>query len=68
MGCPAHILHNGIQHGSDGLNIDLECIVFKLYNHFSIYTVRTEQHKEYRDFVDVNYKQLLRHSKIKWLS
>ncbi|XP_066486947.1 MAX gene-associated protein isoform X3 [Tiliqua scincoides] len=68
IGCPANILHNAIQHGADTLGINLECIVMKLYNYFSIYTVRTEQLKEYCEFVDINYKQLLSHTKTRWLS
>ncbi|XP_042311019.1 uncharacterized protein LOC121924036 [Sceloporus undulatus] len=66
--CPAHILHNTIQHGADSLGVDLECIVIKLYNYFSIYTVRTEQLKEYCEFVDTDYKQLLSHTHTRWLS
>lgn len=68
VGCPAHILHNTIQQGADILNIDIECIVIKLHNYFSIYTVRTEALKSYCDFVNVEHKQLLCHSKTRWLS
>lgn len=68
IGCPAHILHNAIQHGADTLSIDLESIIMKVYNYFSIYTVRTAQLKEYCEFVDTNYKQLLSHTKTRWLS
>ncbi|XP_066492309.1 uncharacterized protein [Tiliqua scincoides] len=68
IGCPAHILSNAIQHGADTLGIDLECVVMKLYNYFSIYTVRTEQLKEYCEFVDINYKQLFSDTKTRWLS
>lgn len=45
MVCTAHILHNAIQHGSNGLNIDLGCIVFKLHDTFSMHTVRAEEHR-----------------------
>lgn len=68
VGCPAHILHNTIRHGVDTLDIDVECIVLKLHNFFSIYTVRTEELKEYCTFVESNYKPLLSHSKTRWLS
>lgn len=40
----------------------------KVYNYFSIYTVRTAQLIEYCEFVDTNYKQLLSHTKTRWLS
>ncbi|CAL1548449.1 unnamed protein product [Lymnaea stagnalis] len=42
VGCPAHVLHNCIQHGADLMQIDVETIVLMIFNHFSMYTVRTE--------------------------
>ena len=68
IGCPAHILNNCIHHGVNQLSIDIESVIYKIYQHFSIYTVRTEALKEYCDFVDINYKKLLSHSKTRWLS
>jgi hypothetical protein len=68
VGCPAHILHNTIQHGCDQLSFDVDSIVMKIYNYFSIYTVRTEQLKEFCDSVDLHHKQLLKHCKTRWLS
>jgi len=69
IGCPAHILHNSIHHGVDQLdNIDIDSIVLKIFNYFSIYTVRTEKLKEFCDFVNINYRNLLYHSKTRWLS
>jgi hypothetical protein len=29
-GCPAHVLHNSIQHGGDTLSLGIECIIMKL--------------------------------------
>ena len=68
VGCPAHVLHNCIQHGREILPIDVECIVLKIYNYFSVYTVRTEALKEFCVFMDINYRSLLSHSKTCWLS
>lgn len=45
MVCTAHILHNAIQYGSNSLNIDLGCIVFKLHDKFSMLIVRTQEHR-----------------------
>lgn len=43
VGCPAHVLHNCIHHGIDSsLSVDIESLVLKIFNYFSIYTVRTE--------------------------
>ena len=68
VGCPAHVLNNCVQHGADTLDVDVESMIMKIYNYFSIYTVRTEHLKEYCEFVEVEYRQLLYHSKTRWLS
>jgi hypothetical protein len=51
-GCPAHILHNYIQHGTNTLSLAIECIIMKIYNYFSVCTVRTEDLESYCEFVD----------------
>ncbi|KAL4100954.1 hypothetical protein QTP88_020978 [Uroleucon formosanum] len=68
MGCYAHIIHNSIQCASDCLPIDIESIVCKIFGFFHIYTVRVENLKEFCDFADIQYKDLLSHSKTRWLS
>lgn len=40
----------------------------KIFNHFSVYTVRTEKFKELCDYININYEKLLYHSKTRWLS
>ena len=45
IGCPAHILHNTLQTAADQLSCDVDQIIQKLFNYFSIYTVRTERLK-----------------------
>jgi hypothetical protein len=68
LGCPAHILHSRTQHGAHTLSVDLEYIIMKIYNYFSVYTVRTEDVKSSFEFVDINGRQLLSHSRTRWLS
>ncbi|CAH1163556.1 unnamed protein product [Phaedon cochleariae] len=68
IGCPAHILNNCVQSGTDTLRIDIDSLVLKIYNHFSIYTIRTESLKHFCEFVEIDYKKLLYHSKTRWLS
>lgn len=68
IGCPAHILHNNVQFGFDGLPLDVESIVVKIYNHFSVFTVRTEKLKSFCESVQIEYKKLLSHSRTRWLS
>uniref|UniRef100_A0A8C4T0E1 Uncharacterized protein n=1 Tax=Erpetoichthys calabaricus TaxID=27687 RepID=A0A8C4T0E1_ERPCA len=38
------------------------------HGYFHIYTVRTESLKEYCDFVEIDYRRMLSHSKTRWLS
>lgn len=68
IGCPAHILHNTLQTAADQLSCDVDQVVLKLLNYFVIYTVGTERLKNFCDFVNVEYKKLLSHSKTRWLS
>jgi predicted nucleic acid-binding Zn finger protein len=69
VGCLAHILHNCFQHGADCLSVDVESIVLKKkFNFFHIYAVRTQKLKEFCDFVELKYEELLRHTKTRWLT
>lgn len=68
IGCPAHILHNTIQTAADRLTIDVECMVVKIFNYFSIYTVRVNELMSFCEFVNVTFQDLLNHSKTRWLS
>lgn len=54
--------------GCGNLNIDAENIILKVYAHFSIFARRTEQLKEFYDFVEVEECNLLRHVVSRWLS
>ena len=49
---------NCIHHGAERMNIDIENNIIKIYQYFSIYTVRTEQLKEYYEFANCEYKRL----------
>ncbi|XP_055904720.1 uncharacterized protein LOC129940426 [Eupeodes corollae] len=68
VGCPPHVLNNAIFHGCDTLPVDVDKIIVKIYNYFSIYTVRTERLRDFAEFLDNEYKPLLYHSKTRWLS
>ena len=68
IGCGAHISNNSIHHAMDFLAVDIDSIMFKIYKHFHIYTVRVESLKEFCDSLNVDFKNLLNHSKTRWLS
>ncbi|CAF4456851.1 unnamed protein product [Rotaria sp. Silwood2] len=66
--CFAHVLHNGVKHAHDDLLIDVESILCKIYSFFSNSAKRVEELKSYYDFVQVEYRVLLEHITIRWLS
>lgn len=62
VGCPAHMLHNAVHQGLDQFEIfDIDTLVFKIYSYFSIYIVRTYELKDFCDFVEIEFRQLLNH-------
>jgi hypothetical protein len=59
IGYAAHILHSALRTSADILSVDVEAIVNKIFQYFHIYTVGVEELKEFCDFVDIEYKQVL---------
>ena len=57
-----------MQTSTDILPIDIECIVNKIFQYFYIYTVRVETLKEFCDFTNTQYKNVLGSVKTRWLS
>ena len=50
------------------MSLDFESIIYKTYQHFSIYTVHAEELKNYCVFVEIEYyKKLFSHSVTRWL-
>lgn len=68
IGCGAHIVHNCVQSGVDGLPIDIEALVVKIYKHFYIYTVRVTKLQEFCEFAEVQYRKLVQHGNTRFLS
>uniref|UniRef100_A0AAQ6A1P8 HAT C-terminal dimerisation domain-containing protein n=2 Tax=Amphiprion ocellaris TaxID=80972 RepID=A0AAQ6A1P8_AMPOC len=68
VGCAAHIVHNAVQSAADTLPCDIENFVVKVFGYFHIYTVRTEELKDFCDFVEVEHATLLGTSRTRWLS
>jgi len=67
VGCAAHILNNVVQIAADTLSIDVQVIIGKIFQHFYIYTVRVHALKEFCEFVNIEYKTMLGHSKTRSL-
>ncbi|XP_044741892.1 uncharacterized protein LOC123302864 [Chrysoperla carnea] len=68
IGCGAHIIHNAIKSAADGLPLDYESIIVKLYSFFYIYTVRIEALKEFCAEAEIEHHQMLGYSKTRWLA
>jgi hypothetical protein len=68
IGCATHILHNALQTSADILPIDVEVTVNKIFHYFHIYMVWVEELKEFCDFINAEYEQILGSVKTKWLS
>lgn len=66
--CPTHIAHSACKHASDQLAVDIEAIVFKIYSHFSVSATRREELRSFSDFVDTEWREILRHVCTRWLS
>ncbi|GFQ93488.1 uncharacterized protein TNCT_230821, partial [Trichonephila clavata] len=68
IGCGAHVIHNPIKSLADGLPLDYESIIVKIYSLFYIYTIRVEALKELCTDTETEYQQMLRYSKTRWLA
>jgi hypothetical protein len=63
-----HILHNAIKPASDGLDLDIETIILKIYGHFSVSAKRREELKSFFDCVHAEWLGIVCHVPTRWLS
>lgn len=68
IGCAAHIVHNALRNACDGLDIEVESVVVKIFTHFYIYTTRVEALKLICETTQEDYDQLLGYSKTRFLA
>jgi hypothetical protein len=62
------MVHNAVQTAAGRLSMGIESFVGQIYQHFHIYTVRVQTLKNFCDFIDVEYKNILGHTITRWLS
>lgn len=67
-GCLCHVINNAFRHAMDKLDVDVESTVLRIFSHFSSSAVRRDNLKDFFEFVDIEYKELLRHVPTRWLS
>lgn len=68
LGCLAHVAHNAISAGCEVLPVDFQIVCVKLFKHFSIYTVRTENLRALCDELGSSFGALKSHSSVRFLS
>lgn len=68
VGCNSHILHNTCKKATNQLKIDIDSIVMKIYNEFSSSTKRTAILKQFFEWAEIEWTEILRHVPTRWLS
>ena len=66
--CNCHVLNNCVKYALKAFSIDVESFVIKTYNSFSSSAKKSKTLRDFCDFVDIEYKELLRHVPTRWLS
>ena len=72
MGCACHLIHNIACHASESLQeattFDVEDLCVDIFYWFDKSTKRKGVLKEFRDFCDTNYREVVRYISVRWLS
>jgi len=59
--CLCHVLNNNIRQANKKVSYDIENLVIKVYNEFSVSAQNVEQLKDCFEFVNLEYENILRH-------
>lgn len=68
IGCNAHILHNTAKKACNILKIDIESVIIKIYNEFSSSSKKVAELKEFFEWTDTEWAELLKHVPTRWLT
>ena len=66
--CNCHVVHNAARHACKALSLDVENLVLKIYAEFSISSKRIKELKDFFDFLELEYDNIIRHVITRWLS
>lgn len=66
--CNCHVMNNCVKFGLKAFSFDLESFVIKCYNSFSSSSKKSDDLNEFYEFLDMEYRELLRHVPTRWLS
>lgn len=67
-GCLAHVLSNTFKFALNKLNYDVEGVVLKIYSHFQASSLRREDLKEFVEYAQLHWVELVKHVPTRWLS
>lgn len=66
--CNCHVIHNAAKHSMKVIKYDVETLVLKVFNEFSMSSKRVEELKECFKFLQQDFHNVLRHIPVRWLS
>ena len=66
--CNCHVLSNCVKYALKAFSFDVESFVIETCNSFSSSAKKSEALRDFCDFVDIEYIELLRHVPTRWLS
>lgn len=72
MGCPCHMAHNAAKHASDAFcrclpSFDVEDFLVDVFFWFDYSSKRKNAYAEFCDFVDLEYRRILKFMSVRWL-
>ncbi|XP_039356465.1 uncharacterized protein LOC120382989 isoform X2 [Mauremys reevesii] len=65
--CSTHIVHNTVKHGLKMLSYDVENLVIKVFSEFSSCAKNISELKEFLDFMETEYSEILCHVPTRFL-
>ncbi|XP_050776320.1 uncharacterized protein LOC127032781 isoform X4 [Gopherus flavomarginatus] len=66
--CSTHIVHNTVKHGLKMLSYDVENLVIKVFSEFSSCAKNISELKEFLDFMETEYSEILCHVPTRFLT
>lgn len=67
-GCLAHVLNNTFKFALNKLAFDVEGVVLKIFSHFQSSSLRREDLKEFIEYTELEWRELVKHVPTRWLS
>ena len=68
FGCICHLENLAVKAAVKTLPTNIDAFLVDLNTHFYLSVKRKEEFKSFRDFVNINYKAILSHVEMRWLS